>query len=210
MKKIMSLMLSAAMVVAMAMSAMAADYSSATSGGVSPTGSTFSGTPAVVSASSVTQAVTAGSAVTITENAVITQNVVQSIAAATQPVTFTAPNYTATIDPATITTAQNISLGAQPANAAVEAVFSQFFSNSFASVQLAQQGAFGATVQFTIAPTNIGKLNTANLLFYSYDPATNSYTKVTTTYTVNEKGSLTFSTTLGNTIIITDGPITKK
>lgn len=210
MKKLMSLMLSAAMIIAMASLAMAADYSSSTSGTSGSNG--FSGTPAVVSSSSVTQAVTAGGSVTVTENAVITQNVVQSIAAATQPVTFTAPNFTATINPATITTAQNISLGALPANTSVESLFSQFFTNSFASVQLAQQGAFGATVQFTIAPTNLGSLNTANnLLFYSYDQVTNSYTRIAApAYTVNANGSLTFSTTLGNTIIITDGPITAR
>lgn len=208
MKKIMSLMLSAAMIIAMASLAMAADYSSST--GETAGSSGFSGTPAVVSSSSVTQAVTAGSAVTVTENAVVTQNVVQSIATATQPVTFTAPNYTATINPATITAAQNISLGALPANAGIESLFGKYFSNSFASVQLAQQGSFGATVEFTIAPTNLGTLNTANLQFFSYDLATNSYTRVTTPYTVNPNGSLTFSTTLGNTIIITDGPITAR
>ncbi len=208
MKKLMSLMLAAAMMVSMASFAMAADYSSATGGSAGSSG--FTGTPAVVSSSAVTQAVAAGGSVTITGNAVITQNVVQSIAAATQPVTFTAPNYTAVIDPKTITAAQNINLGALPANPVVESVFSQFFSNNFASVQLAQQGAFGATVQFTIAPTNLNTLNTANLQFFSYDPATNSYTRVTTTYTVNANGSITFSTTLGNTIIITDGPITAK
>lgn len=208
MKKLMSLMLSAAMIIAMASLAMAADYSSSTSGASGSSG--FSGTPAVVSSSSVTQAITAGGSVKVTENAVITENVVQSIAKATQPVTFTAPNYTATINPATITTAQNISLGALPANPAVESVFGQYFTNNFASVQLAQQGAFGATVQFTITPTNLGKLNTATLQFFSYNPATNSYSRVTTPYTVNANGSLTFSTTVGNTIIITDGPITAK
>ncbi|MEA5135318.1 MAG: hypothetical protein VB035_04175 [Candidatus Fimivivens sp.] len=208
MKKLMSLMLSAAMIIAMASLAMAADYSSSTSGASGSSG--FSGTPAVVSSSSVAQATTAGGSVKVTENAVITENVVQSIAAATQPVTFTAPNYTATINPATITTAQNISLGALPANPAVESVFGQYFTNNFASVQLAQQGAFGATVQFTIAPTNLGKLNTATLQFFSYNPTTNSYSRVTTPYTVNANGSLTFSTTVGNTIIITDGPITAK
>lgn len=208
MKKLMSLMLSAAMIIAMASLAMAADYSSSTSGAAGSSG--FSGTPAVVSSSSVAQATTAGGSVKVTENAVITEKVVQSIATATQPVTFTAPNYTATINPATITAAQNISLGALPANPAVESVFSEYFTNNFASVQLAQQGAFGATVQFTIAPTNLGKLNTATLQFFSYNPTTNSYSRVTTPYTVNANGSLTFSTTVGNTIIITDGPITAK
>ncbi len=208
MKKIMSLMLSAAMVVSMASFAMAADYSSATGGSAGSSG--FSGTPAVVSSSAVTQAATSGGSVTITGNAVITQNVVQSLAAATQPVTFTAPNYTAVINPQTITSAQNISLGALPANPAIESVFNQFFSNNFASVQLAQQGAFGATVQFTITPTNLSTLNTANLQFFSYDPVTNTYARVTTTYTVNANGSISFSTTLGNTIIITDGPITAR
>lgn len=205
MKRIVSLILSVTMMVAMASLAMAADYSTGTSGGGS---SGFSGTPAVVAASSVTQAVTTGGSVAITENAVITASVVQSIAASTQPVTFTAPNYTAVIDPKTVTTAQNISLGALPVNTAVEAIFNQFFTNNFASVQLAQPGAFGATVQFTITPTNIGTLNTSNLMFYSYDPLTNMYTVITTPYTVNANGSITFSTALGNTIIITDGPIT--
>ena len=208
MKKLTSLMLAAAMLVSMASFAMAADYSSETGSTAGSSG--FSGTPAVVSSSAVTAAVAAGGSVTITENAVITQSVVQSIAAATGPVTFTAPNYTAVIDPSTITSAQNISLGAQPANPADEAVFSQFFSNNFASVNLAQQGAFGATVQFTITPTNLNRLNTDSLRFYSYDRATNTYTRVNTAYTVNADGSLTFSTTLGNTIIITDGPITAR
>lgn len=208
MKKIMSLMLSAAMIVAMASMAMAADYSSATSG--SGSGSSF-GTPSVVSATSVTQAASTGGSVAITGNAVVTQNVVESIATATQPVTFTAPGYTATINPATITSAQNINLGAQPANAAVESIFNQFFSNNFASVQLAQPGAFGATVQFTITPTSIGNLNTANLQFYSYDRTTNTYTKIANpAYAVNANGGITFSTTLGNTIIITDSEITAK
>ncbi len=209
MKRIMSLILSAAMMIAMASLAMAADYSTQTSGSAGSSG--FSGTPAVVSASSVTQAATSGGSVTVTGNAVITESVVQSIATATQPVTFTAPGYTATINPATITAAQNISLGALPANTAVESIFSQFFTNNFASVQLAQPGAFGATVEFTITPTNLGTLNTAALQFYSYDRVTNSYTRIAApAYTVNANGSLTFSTTLGNTIIITDGPITAR
>lgn len=208
MKKIMSLMLAAAMMVSMASFALAADYSSETGSTAGSSG--FSGTPSVVSSSSVTQAVTTGGSVTITGNAVVTENVMQSVAAATQPVTFTAPNYTAVIDPRTVTSAQNVSLGALPANPATESFFGQYFSNNFASVQLAQQGAFGATVQFTITPTNLSQLNTSSLLFYSYDPVTNTYARVNTTYTVNADGSLTFSTPVGNTIIITDGPITAR
>lgn len=224
MKKFLSIVLSAIMMLAMSSLALAADYSShddgsdfsdysgsSASGGSSASSSSTKTAASIVSTTTVDTAIkSASGTATISGNAVASSKVMETIAASSKAVTFKATNYTIKIDPKTVTTAQNISLGAKPANEAVEKIFSKYFDNKFASVSLSQKGEFGATVEITIKPTNIAQLNTGSLKFFSYDSAANKYSEIKTAYNVNTDGSITFSTPIGNDIVITDAPITAK
>ena len=55
---------------------------------------------------------------------------------------------------------------------------------------------------------DMSKLNTNNLMFYSYNPATNRYTPIVNpNASVDANGFLHFTTSLGGDLIITDKPL---
>ncbi len=115
-----------------------------------------------------------------------------------------------TADPKQATKAINLA-GATSLNsrnaATIEAYFERYFNNEVSVVNLSQQGEFGQTVQVT-AKLNNPNLNTGSLRFYSFDVAANKYTPINTGYTVSATGYVTFNTTVGNYIVITDKALT--
>jgi hypothetical protein len=114
-----------------------------------------------------------------------------------------------TIDPSQATVALNLS--ASTVNAAatnVNNIFDRFFTNDVMTVALGQESNFGMPVQ--IAAKLDPALNTENLVFYAYNRAANSYTRIAATdYWIDANGYVHFSTTLGGNIIISDGALTR-
>ncbi len=95
-------------------------------------------------------------------------------------------------------------------NAAVKSHFNRYYSNRLDVVALAQEGSFGvpASVAARLALPNT---NAADLHFYSFNPATNSYEEIPQTdafFDVN--GYLHFNTQLGNYIIVSAGTLKRK
>lgn len=84
------------------------------------------------------------------------------------------------------------------------------YDNQFAVLQFLQEGSFGTAVGVA-ARLDLKLLNTKSLHFYSLNPITNQYTLVENTgYSLDDKGYLTFTTTHGGTMLITDKPLKKK
>ncbi len=76
------------------------------------------------------------------------------------------------------------------------------------TVALGQQGSFGMPVEIAakLDPT----LSTDNLVFYSYDSATNTYRQIEAPkYRIDANGYVHFTTSQGGSIIISDGPLSK-
>ena len=95
-------------------------------------------------------------------------------------------------------------------NTAVKSHFNRYYSNRLDVVALAQNGSFGvpASVAARLALPNT---NAADLHFYSFNPATNSYEEIPQTdafFDVN--GYLHFNTQLGNYIIVSAGTLKRK
>ncbi len=114
-----------------------------------------------------------------------------------------------TINPALATVA--LDLSASTTNEAArrtDTLFEQYFSNDLMTVALGQQGGFGMPVD--IAAKLDPALNTTNLIFYNYDPATNTYRQIAApAYWVDVNGYVHFTTDQGGRIIISDGPLTR-
>ena len=94
--------------------------------------------------------------------------------------------------------------------AATTSLFGQYFNNSIVTVSFGQQGGFGARLQVAVK-ADLSGLNVKTLYFYSYDRASNSYTRIQSpAYWVDLSGYLHFYTSLGGDVIITDKPLALK
>jgi hypothetical protein len=91
----------------------------------------------------------------------------------------------------------------------VTALMNRFYSNQVSVIRLDQKGAYGQTVT-VYAKLDNPRLNTGKLQFYSYDSAANKLDALTTGYGVNEAGYVTFNTTVGNYVIVTDSAMRQK
>lgn len=87
--------------------------------------------------------------------------------------------------------------------------FGNWFKNNMAFVSMDHKGNFGMTINIA-AYVDLSKLNTSKLRFYCYNPTTNKYQEVTTTYRIDNNGYLYFSTPVGGDFIITDSALTKR
>ena len=114
------------------------------------------------------------------------------------------------LNPSKVTT--DLNLSASTTNEAakqVGTVFEKYFRNNMMIISFGQQGSFGQTV--SIAAKLKPKLNTTNLMFYSYDKKTGVYKTIAAPkYSVDTIGYIHFNTELAGSIIISDGPLTKK
>ena len=93
--------------------------------------------------------------------------------------------------------------------AKADRVFDKYFSNKTEVVYLGQSGSYGMNVKIA-AKVDLTDMNIANLRFYVYNAATNTYSKLTTGYYVDANGYLHFTTPVGGSIIISNGPLTAK
>jgi len=89
-------------------------------------------------------------------------------------------------------------------------LFERFFTNSVRVVHFDHSGAWGQSVRVA-ARVNLADMNIQNLVFYSYDRASNSYRRIANpAYRIDANGFLHFTTSMGGDIIISDGPLTRR
>ncbi|MDL2232483.1 InlB B-repeat-containing protein [Ruminococcaceae bacterium OttesenSCG-928-L11] len=89
---------------------------------------------------------------------------------------------------------------------ATKAFFEKWFQSKVAVIRCEQQGSFGARLQMA-AKVDLKALNTKTLVFYSYDKASNTYTRIQDPqYSIDSNGYLHFYTDKGGDIIIADKP----
>lgn len=114
------------------------------------------------------------------------------------------------IDPSKIATTGNLDLGVTIGDKATEEKFAKQYSNPVQVLKLAQKGGFGTTVTVA-AKVDLSKLNTKNLRFYSFDPATGKYAPIEKVeWAINKDGYLFFNVATGGTVVIADRPFTAK
>lgn len=88
--------------------------------------------------------------------------------------------------------------------------FEKYFDNNVSVVHFDHQGAFGMEIDAAVK-VDLSKLNTQNLMFYSYNPATNRYTPIANPKaSIDQNGFLHFTTNLGGDLIITDKPLARR
>jgi len=88
--------------------------------------------------------------------------------------------------------------------------FERWFDNKVVVVSLAQKASYGMSVK-VVVKANLSALNTGSLVFYSYNSATNQYTKIQNpSYSIDSNGYLHFNTTLAGDIIITDRALARR
>lgn len=121
-----------------------------------------------------------------------------------------AVNVRVSLDPSQSTKSVNFFAHTESAQAqATRQTFGRWYSNNLMVVAMNQKGDFGQTVSVAVKPA--AGLNVENLVFYSYDKATNTYTKLNNTnYRMDANGYIHFNTSVGGDIIISDGDLVKK
>ncbi|MCI8350410.1 MAG: hypothetical protein HFJ86_04490 [Oscillospiraceae bacterium] len=88
--------------------------------------------------------------------------------------------------------------------------FEKHFDNKVSVVHFEHQGTFGMNIDAAVK-VDLSGLNTKNLMFYSYDPATNRYAPIKDPNAyVDENGFLHFTTSIGGDLVITDKPLTSR
>lgn len=95
-------------------------------------------------------------------------------------------------------------------NTAVKARFNRYYSNRLDVVALAQNGSFGVPASVA-ARLALGNANAADLHFYSFNAATNSYQEMVQTGAfVDVNGYLHFNTEVGGYIVVSVGNLELK
>lgn len=91
-----------------------------------------------------------------------------------------------------------------------ETLFRRWFQNRLIVVSTGQSGAYGQPVRLAVK-TRLDGLDTANLVFYSYDRAANTYRRISEpAYRVGNNGNLYFTTERAGDIVISEGALVKK
>jgi hypothetical protein len=87
----------------------------------------------------------------------------------------------------------------------VENLFDKYFDSNISVLHLDQSGAWGQEVRIA-AKFDLTGMNTNNLVFYSYDKATNRYQRIPAPkYSIDKNGYTHFSTPYAGDIIVSDG-----
>lgn len=94
-------------------------------------------------------------------------------------------------------------------NAAIANHLENYFANDMAVVTFGQKGSFGMNVPVAMK-VDLSDLNVDTLKFYSYDVAANSYSEIATEYSIDRNGYVHFTTPTGNSVVMTDAPLTAK
>lgn len=105
---------------------------------------------------------------------------------------------------------REINVSAVIGNAAVEKALSGAYKNKLAILDLGQTGTFGMNVGIA-ARLNLSGMDTAKLVFYSYNAKTKQLVELTApAYWIDTNGYIHFTTTMGNCIIVSNGPLVRK
>lgn len=105
---------------------------------------------------------------------------------------------------------REINVSAVIGNAAVEKALSGAYKNKLAVLDLGQTGTFGMNVSIA-ARLNLSGMDTAKLVFYSYNAKTKQLVELTApAYWIDTNGYIHFTTTMGNCIIVSNGPLVQK
>lgn len=88
-------------------------------------------------------------------------------------------------------------------------LFNKYFTNKIAVVHLGQSGAYGMNVKVA-AKVDLSGMDTSALKLYVYNAATNTYSKLTSSYFIDANGYLHFTTPVGGSVIISNGALVKK
>jgi hypothetical protein len=90
------------------------------------------------------------------------------------------------------------------------AFFGRWFSNQIRVIAFNQQADWEQPVQVA-ARVDLTGMNTANLVFYSYNQATNSFRRIAAPeYRIDANGFLHFTTPFAGSIVISDGVLVRK
>jgi hypothetical protein len=96
-----------------------------------------------------------------------------------------------------------------PAAKQAKTIFESWFSNDLQTVHFDRQGAWGQPVK--VAVKFDSALDPANLFFYAYDKATNTYTRLQSPDAwVDAHGYVHFTTEIAGDIIISEGALARK
>ena len=92
-----------------------------------------------------------------------------------------------------------------------KALFERWFSTPIvAAVVMEQQDSFGMMVDIA-AKVDLTGMDTSDLHFYSYNAATNNYTRIVNpNYRIDANGYIHFTTSHAGVFIISDGPLVKR
>ncbi|MDL2232768.1 leucine-rich repeat protein [Ruminococcaceae bacterium OttesenSCG-928-L11] len=92
----------------------------------------------------------------------------------------------------------------------VVAIFEKWFANKIRVIHLDHIGSWGQVVQVA-AKVDFGDMDTSALIFYSYNRAENTYTRIANpNYWFDANGYLRFSTNLAGDIVISEDPLERK
>jgi hypothetical protein len=91
----------------------------------------------------------------------------------------------------------------------VTALMNRFYGNQLSVIRLDQKGAYGQTAA-VYAKLDNTSLYTAPLRFYTYDAAANKLDAFNTSYSVSRDGYITFTTAVGNYIVVSNGALKRK
>lgn len=111
------------------------------------------------------------------------------------------------VDPAAYTLPADLKTEVIAGDAAIEAHFAKYFKNKLKAVKFAQQGSFGMDVGVAVK-LDLRGLDSSKLVLYSYDPVKNSYSMLSDqTYLIDANGYLHFTTSIGNYVVVSEGPL---
>ena len=93
---------------------------------------------------------------------------------------------------------------------AVRNIFAKWFDNEIAVISFEQADDWGQAAEIA-AKIDLSGFDTSNLVFYSYNRATNTYRRIAApSYRIDANGYLHFTTELAGDIIISNGALAKK
>jgi len=92
----------------------------------------------------------------------------------------------------------------------IRVIFDRFYSNNVRVVHFDHSGAWGQTVRVA-ARVEFAGMRTNNLHFYSYNRETNTFSRINNpNYRIDGNGFLHFNTHLGDSIVISEGPLVRR
>jgi hypothetical protein len=86
----------------------------------------------------------------------------------------------------------------------------RYYSNQISVIRLDQNGTYGQTAAVYAKLDNTRLTSASALRFYTYDTAANRLEAFNTNASISRDGYITFTTTVGNYIIVSDGLLRRR